>query len=294
MLAKAAISSRLDVKHQKRRLRDRAHPHLMPTYVVTGASGGIGLGIVTALAARGDKVFATVRKRESTATGQDNISKVQGDVTVIEGIDVCSDDVGAKLIAALSGVTIDAIVHNAGGLANRDGPDAPKGMASFADGGGGPGGAKLDSLKSVTTERMLAAFQVNTLGPLRVQQALTDQMAKPGGKVLIISTGMGSIGDNGSGGLYAYRSSKAAVNMVMKNMSLDLKALEISVMSINPGMVVTDFGPGAEALASFGAMPVEDSVAQLLQIFDMCSMEHTGKFWSVKKGAAPMEFAGGF
>jgi NAD(P)-dependent dehydrogenase (short-subunit alcohol dehydrogenase family) len=266
----------------------------MPTYVVTGASGGIGLGIVTALAARGDKVFATVRKRESTATGQDNISKVQGDVTVIEGIDVCSDDVGAKLIAALSGVTIDAIVHNAGGLANRDGPDAPKGMASFADGGGGPGAAKLDSLKSVTTERMLAAFQVNTLGPLRVQQALTDQMAKPGGKVLIISTGMGSIGDNGSGGLYAYRSSKAAVNMVMKNMSLDLKALEISVMSINPGMVVTDFGPGAEALASFGAMPVEDSVAQLLQIFDMCSMEHTGKFWSVKKGAAPMEFAGGF
>ena len=294
MQAKAAITSRLDVKHQKRRLRDRAHPHLMPTYVVTGASGGIGLGIVTALAARGDKVFATVRKRESTATGQDNISKVQGDVTVIEGIDVCSDDVGAKLIAALSGVTIDAIVHNAGGLANRDGPDAPKGMASFADGGGGPGGAKLDSLKSVTTERMLAAFQVNTLGPLRVQQALTDQMAKPGGKVLIISTGMGSIGDNGSGGLYAYRSSKAAVNMVMKNMSLDLKALEISVMSINPGMVVTDFGPGAEALASFGAMPVEDSVAQLLQIFDMCSMEHTGKFWSVKKGAAPMEFAGGF
>lgn len=292
MLAKAAISSRLDVKHQKRRLRDRNN--LMPTYVVTGASGGIGLGIVTALAARGDKVFATVRKRESTATGQDNISKVQGDVTVIEGIDVCSDDVGAKLIAALSGVTIDAIVHNAGGLANRDGPDAPKGMASFADGGGGPGGAKLDSLKSVTTERMLAAFQVNTLGPLRVQQALTDQMAKPGGKVLIISTGMGSIGDNGSGGLYAYRSSKAAVNMVMKNMSLDLKALEISVMSINPGMVVTDFGPGAEALASFGAMPVEDSVAQLLQIFDMCSMEHTGKFWSVKKGAAPMEYAGGF
>ena len=116
------------------------------------------------------------------------------------------------------------------------------------------------------------SHQVNTLGPLRVQQALTDQMAKPGGKVLIISTGMGSITDNGSGGLYAYRSSKAAVNMLMKNMSLDLKALEISVISINPGMCATDFGPGAEALASFGAMPVEDSVAQLLQIFDMCAI----------------------
>lgn len=267
----------------------------MPTFLVTGASGGIGLGLVKALAARGDKVYATVRKRESTGTGQDLISEVGGDVTVIEGIDVTSDDVGAKLAAALAGVTIDAIVHNAGGIANRDGPDAPKGMDAFADGGGGPMGAKPENLKAVTTERMLAAFQVNALGPMRVQQALTDQMASPGGKVLIISTGMGSIGDNNSGGgLYAYRTSKAAVNMVMKNMSLDLKSLGISVMSINPGMVATDFGPGAEAMLKFGSMPVEDSVAQLLQIFDMCSMDYTGKFWTVKKGAEPMEFAGGF
>jgi len=267
----------------------------MPTtYLVTGASGGIGLGLVVALAARGDTVYATVRKRESTGTGEDLISKVPGDVKILEGIDVTSDEVGTKLVAMLSGITIDVIVHNAGGIANRDGPDAPKGMASFADGGGGPGAAKLDSLKSVTTERMLAAFQVNTLGPLRVQQALTDQMTKPGGKVFIISTGMGSIGDNGSGGLYAYRTSKAAVNMVMKNMALDLKSIEVPVMSINPGMVVTDFGPGAEALAKFGAMPVEESVAQLLQIFDMTTMEHTGQFWTVKKGAAPMQFAGGF
>ena len=150
-------------------------------------------------------------------------SQVTGDVTIIEGIDVTSDEVGEKLKAALTGVTIDVIVHNAGGIANRDGPDAPKGLASFADGGGGPTGPKLANLESVTIERMLAAFQVNTLGPLRVQQALTSQMASPGGKVLIISSGMGSITDNGSGGLYAYRTAKAAVNMVMKNFSLDLE-----------------------------------------------------------------------
>lgn len=246
------------------------------------------------MAARGDKVFATVRKRETTGTGEDHISKVEGDVTVIEGIDVTSDDVGAKLAAALSGVKIDVVVHNAGGIANRDGPEAPKGMAAFSDGGGGPTGAKVDNLKCVTTERMLAAFQVNTLGPLRVQQALTDQMG-PGGKVLIISSGMGSITDNGSGGLYAYRTAKAAVNMVMKNMALDLKGSEIAVMSINPGMVLTDFGPGAEMMAKFGCMPVEDSVAQQLQIFDtVCTMENTGKFWTVKKDVGPMEFAGGF
>ena len=265
----------------------------MPTYLITGSSGGIGLGLVKALAARGDKVYATVRSKKSTATGEDLISQVAGDVTILEGIDVTNDDVGAKLLAALAGVKLDVIVHNAGGIANRDGPDAPKGMDCFTDGGGGPMGPKLSNLETVTTERMLAAFQVNALGPLRVQQALTALMGE-GGKVLIISSGMGSITDNGSGGLYAYRTGKAAVNMVMKNMSCDLKEAGISVMSVNPGMVVTDFGPGADALKSFGAMPVEDSCAQLLQIFDMCSLETTGKFWTVKKGAAPIEFAGGF
>jgi hypothetical protein len=59
-------------------------------------------------------------------------------------------------------------------------------------------------------------------------------------------------------------------------------------------MVVTDFGPGAEMMAKFGSMPVEASVTQLLQIFDMTTMQHTGTFWTVKKGEAPMEFAGGF
>ena len=221
--------------------------------------------------------------------------QVTGDVTIIEGIDVTSDEVGEKLKAALTGVTIDVIVHNAGGIANRDGPDAPKGLASFADGGGGPMGPKLANLEAVTIERMLAAFQVNTLGPLRVQQALTSQMASPGGKVLIISSGMGSITDNGSGGLYAYRTAKAAVNMVMKNFSLDLKEKGIAVMSVNPGMVITDFGPGPAALTQFGAMPIADSVAQLLVIFDeKCTMETTGSFWSVKKGAEPIPFAGGF
>lgn len=264
------------------------------TYLVTGCSSGIGLGLVTALAARGDKVYATVRRREGTGSGEDLISKVEGDVTILEGIDVTDDAVGAKLRAALSGVQIDVIVHNAGGIANRDSTDAPKGMAAFADGGGGPMGAKVENLLSVTTKRMLAAYQVNTLGPLRVQQALTAQLTQPGGKVFIISTGMGSITDNASGGLYAYRASKAAVNMIMRNMALDLKAAECPVMSINPGMVLTEFGPGREAMAAFGSMPVEDSVAQLLQIFEMASMAHTGQFWTVKKGAEPMEFAGGF
>ena len=140
-----------------------------------------------------------VRAKAASADGVDQISGLEGDnVTVIEGIDVTQDDVGSKLQAALAGVTIDVLVHNAGSInATRE----IEGGAMFGE----------QALQAVTAERMLATFNLNTVGPIRVQQALTAQMASPGGKVVIISTGMGSIKDNGSGGLYAYRASKAAV-----------------------------------------------------------------------------------
>ena len=293
----------------------------MPTYVVTGSSGGIGLGLVKALAARGDKVYATCRKKESSATGVDAISSVGGDVTIIEGIDVTKDSVGEALKSALAGVTIDVLVHNAGGLnATRE----LAGMAAMAD----------QKLAAVTSSRMVEAFELNAVGPLRVQQALMPQMAAPGGKIAVISSGMGSIGDNGSGGsasaldpsgpsplgpsplafssprsadgstltsaVYAYRTSKSAVNSIFKGISCDVKeqvrcderelrskalgtsrALRvpfpfahtfsvshlspppqgIAVTCVNPGMVQSDFGPGAAALKSMGAITIEESVA---------------------------------
>merc|ERR1740124_606868 len=116
-------------------------------------------------------------------------------------------------------------------------------------------------------------------------------MASPGGKVAVISTGYTSIGDNTSGGTYAYRSSKAAVNMIAKCLSCDLKAKEISVASIAPGFVATEFGPGKEQMTKWGAMPVEKSVEGILKILDsMMSMENTGKFYAVKKDEDPKEF----
>jgi NAD(P)-dependent dehydrogenase (short-subunit alcohol dehydrogenase family) len=119
---------------------------------------------------------------------------------------------------------------------------------------------------AVSSERMEAAFQLNTLGPLRVQQSLQSQMVSPGGKVFVISSGMGSIADNTSGGIYAYRTAKAAVNMVCRCMAADFKEAGIAVTAVNPGMVVTEFGPGREALASMGAMPVSQSVEGLLKV----------------------------
>lgn len=255
----------------------------MSTYVVTGASSGIGLELVKILAARGDKVFATCRKKASSATGVDQISEVPGDVTIIEGIDVASDDCKAALAAsALAGVQIDVLVHNAGGV---NGTRDIQGMAVMAD----------QSLDTVSTERMLAAFQLNTLGPLRVQQALNAQMTSPGGKVCILSTGMASIGDNTSGGIYAYRASKAAVNMVSKSMSCDLKDKGIAVLAINPGLVVTEFGPGQETMQKMGGMPVTQSCTCLIQAFDELTLETTGRFLGVPKdGGAPREFPAGW
>jgi len=252
----------------------------MPTYVVTGASSGLGLELVKQLAARGDTVYAIVRKKQSSATGVDLISQVPGNVTIVEGIDVTKDDCGVKLKAAITG-QIDCLIHNAGGInASRD----AQGMAVMSE-------QKLDA---VTPQLMMETYQLNTIGPLRVQQALNAQIASPGGKVAVISTGMGSISDNGSGGLYAYRSAKAGVNMLAKGISCDLKDKGIAVVSIAPGMVLTEFGPGKEMLAKMGAMTPEMSVAGLVQIIDAMSMETTGKFMAVKKDGTVGEFSAGW
>ena len=140
---------------------------------------------------------------------------------------------------------------------------------------------------------MRLAFEINTLGPLKVQQALTPLMASPGGKVAVVSTGMGSISDS-SGGVYAYRTSKAAANMVTKGFSCDLKDKGIAVVAITPGMVVTEFGPGPEAMKAMGAMPVEQSCRGLIQICDELTMETTGKYMSVNKEKGVIEFPNGW
>ena len=144
---------------------------------------------------------------------------------------------------------------------------------------------------------MVETFEVNAVGPLRVQQALMPMMAKPGGKVVIISSGMGSISDNGSGGIYAYRTSKAAVNMIAKCMSCDLKEDGIAVVSVNPGMVQTEFGPGPEGIKKMGGFTIEESVEGLVSVADMLTMEMTGKFMTVSsngKRCEPKEFPGGW
>lgn len=215
-------------------------------YLITGASSGIGLELAKQLCAqKGNKVFATVRKKQSSMTEVDEISQIEAvegsSLEVLEGIDVAKDSVGEVLTSLLpTGATIDVCIHNAGSLSGTRHVNSPNLMAD-------------QKLEVVTMERMRMAFEVNTLGPLRVQQAILGAglMKKKGGKVAIISTGLSSIADNTSGGNYAYRTSKAGVNMIAKCMSCDLKKDEISVISIAPGFVATQFGPGKEKMESW-------------------------------------------
>ena len=167
------------------------------------------------------------------------------------------------------------------------------GLDSLPQGADGPALDKIfdeQKLETITMDRMRAAFEVNTLGPLRVQQALLPLMGE-GGKVALISTGIGSIGDNGSGGRYAYRTSKAGMNMIARSMAMDLKSKGITVQAVAPGFVQTEFGPGLEAMTKYGAAPVDRSVSTIIRVLDTMSMEATGEFVMVPTdGSEPKPF----
>jgi len=261
----------------------------LTTYLVTGASSGLGLEFVKQLAARtGVHVFATCRKKASSATGIDGISSVTpakgSAVTILEGVDIASDDCRTNIIDGLTGANckhVDIVIHNAGIMGSRD--------------------KQSQSFDNVTTEVMLNTVNLNGMGPLRVQQALQSKgfmgcSSSSGGKVVVITSGFGSIGDNGSGGFYAYRGSKAFVNMVTKSMSIDLKPKGISVMALAPGFVVTEFGGfGQEGMAKMGAIAPEKSIGQMLQAIDDLCLDTTGRFMCVdSKGDSPKEFGPGW
>jgi NAD(P)-dependent dehydrogenase (short-subunit alcohol dehydrogenase family) len=178
----------------------------MANVLVTGANRGIGLELVRLLVARGDSVIAVCRSSsaELAKTG----------ARVVDGIDVGDDASVAKLGARIGDVQLDMLVNNAGILV----PD-------------GLGALDLDGVRK--------QFEVNALGPLRVTLALLSKM-RDGGKIALVTSRMGSIGDNGSGGAYGYRMSKAALNMAGVSLARDLAGRKIAVVILHPGMVATD------------------------------------------------------
>jgi NAD(P)-dependent dehydrogenase (short-subunit alcohol dehydrogenase family) len=206
--------------------------------LVTGANRGIGLELCRQLRARGDRVLAACRRSSSEldALGVD----------VETGIDVARDDGVRRLAERLSNVDLDLLVHNAGILER----------VSFED-------LDLDSVRR--------QFEVNALGPLRVTHALRGRLRR-GSKIAIVTSLMGSLGDNTSGGHYGYRMSKAAVSMAGVSLAHDLRSRGIAVAILHPGMVRTDM------TGNIG-VPVEESVRGLLERIDGLDLESSGTFW---------------
>jgi len=211
----------------------------MATVIVTGANRGIGLELCRALAARGDRVTALVRHSSDALEALD--------VNIRAGYDVTDGGAIADFAAGIDPGSVDLLVNNAGILESTG----------------------LEHLDLASIRRQ---FEVNALGPLRVTASLLPALAD-GARVALMTSRMGSIADNDSGGSYGYRMSKAALNAAGMSLARDLAPRNIAVAILHPGWVSTDM------TGHSGLIDPPEAVAGLLARIDALTMETTGTFW---------------
>lgn len=224
----------------------------MPTVLVTGASRGLGLEFVRQYAMAGWQVIACARN-------PDTMRDLASECTLLRKLDVLDPSTIAGLADALAERPIDVLLNNAGTM----------GAQSFAK-----HGLNIQRFGHSDYADWEDIFRVNVLGPMRMAEAFVEHVAASKRKIIVTLTSMvGSIGTNRAGGLYAYRSSKAAVNAIMKSMSIDLAGRGIIATPIHPGWAKTEMG-GPNAVVD----PV-DAVAGVRRVIDGLTPEKAGRFW---------------
>lgn len=211
----------------------------MKHVVITGANRGIGLELSRHYNAEGWKVTGVCRETSPEL--------MKYAAFVIEDVDVTSKDSLERLVAALRGQTIDLLINNAGVLHD-------------------------DILGSLDIDSLRLQMEVNAFAPLLICEALLPNM-KTGSKIANITSRMGSIGDNDSGGRYGYRASKAAFNAFGRSLAIDLKERGIAVAQLHPGFVKTRMVDYA------GIITTEESVAGLTARISALNLENSGSFW---------------
>jgi NAD(P)-dependent dehydrogenase (short-subunit alcohol dehydrogenase family) len=223
----------------------------MPTVMITGASRGLGFEFASQYAAEGWHVIACCRKPEDAA-GLENLAPATRDKVSVVGMDVADDDGVRNAARTLRDVPVDVLINSAG-IAGV--PGQSTGQIDYAS--------------------WARVLHVNTMGPLRVLEAFTDNLARSERKLVVtITSGMGSLTDNTSGGSIPYRSSKAAVNMVMRSAAIDLVPRSITCVLINPGWVKTDMG-GPNATLS-----PQQSVSAMRRLIEKLVPDDSGKFYN--------------
>ena len=189
---------------------------------ITGTTRGIGLELARQFLEAGSKVFATARHPESDAL--QSLKAVHGDELQLLTLDVTNSTDIQAAVTSLAGQPVNLLINNAGLYQSRS-----------------------DDAESLATETWLQEFHVNAIAPFMVTRALRGNLAvADDALVVMISSKMGSMSDNTSGGAYSYRSSKAALNAVTVCLAQDLAGDGTRVVALHPGWVQTDMG-GANA-----------------------------------------------
>ena len=205
--------------------------------LIIGASRGIGLGLIRELRARGWTLIATVRDR-STAVPLADLSSTDGPPLAIEELDIADAACVEDFMAAIGDQTFDFALVNAGVL-----------------------GPEHQSADRATSEELGALFMTNAIAPIRIARRLYPHIATPDGSIGFMSSRMGSVADNTSGGLELYRASKAALNSLTRGLYAEL-GTNASILTLHPGWVRTDMG-GKDA-----PLDVETSTAGLAEVIE--------------------------
>ena len=236
--------------------------------IVTGAGGGLGEAYAKLFAKEGASVVVNDLGGTRDGSGADRSAaqkvvdeiEAAGGKAVANGDDVSTVQGGENILKSALDTygKIDILVCNAGILSKES----------------------LGDIDEDGFAAMRRQFEVNSLGPLRTVQALSGNLAK-GAKVGIVTSRMGSVADNTSGGYYGYRASKAAVNAIGKSLAMDLKDRGIAVLLLHPGYVATEMVGGS------GDIGPEDAAAQLVQRLDQLTLAQTGSFRHAKGDELP-------
>ena len=220
----------------------------MINVLVTGANRGLGLGFVTNYLEKNVNVVSTTRDLKSSKELLALKERFPDNLEIFE-LDLLIESAGDSLANFLGERPIDILINNAGiGSTNQH-------------------------FQAVSPKPWLEVLKVNLIAPLMVTQSIIDNVKKGvDKKIYFLSSQLGSIGDNTSGGMYIYRSSKTGLNQVVKSLSVDLKPQGITVISLHPGWVKTDMG-GPNAPVS-----IDESIEGMTQVIHTTDIRDTGRF----------------
>ena len=207
--------------------------------VITGVNRGIGLELARIFKKMGAQVTGICRKKS------EELNKIN--LNIVDGIDISEVSCREKVCREMGDRKIDILINNAGIL-------------------------HCDSIDDLSSDNIEKQFVVNALSPLMLTKDLKNNL-KDGSKVALITSRMGSISDNGSGGYYGYRMSKAALNACGMSLSLDLKSRGVSVGIIHPGYVKT------EMTNMMGNISPEEAAEGIIKRIENLNINNSGDFW---------------